>query len=816
MGACGAEERPATRADAGTDAARPGVALALDAPFAELSVAADNRPDGAPPAATLPVRDWQPDAAGRFTAPLPVRLRTPPEWRLPGDLRLLGPDGAPVARARSSERPEPAWGVEGDRLVLRAPQATGPPEPDAYRVEYAPAAAREARLNHRYSGIEPLDRFVRARAQAGAVSHAGLLLPAPGVAAWDLELPPAARLAFAPGVVRPEALDGPESDGVSFRVEVEAGGRSEEVWSQRVVGDAFEPVRVDLSRWSGQRVRLRFRTEPGGTSVFDYAFFADPVVAPRRDDPRRVMLVFVDTQRADHLGVYGYDRPTSPALDAFARDAVVFDAARSTAPWTLPSARSLLTGRYPEYWDRSETLPDALRARGFATAVFASNVFLSVNFDMQRGWGRHSLHFHAPAGEMVDRALAWLERQEGRDVLLMLQFMDPHLPYQEPAAYRKRFAGAAPDALGEHFLRPWVVNGPELSAGERDYVRGRYDNNVRYVDDELGRLFGRLRESDIVVYFSDHGEEFWDHGGFEHGHSLYDELLRVPLVLRAPGVAPARVEGPVSLLDVAPTVAELLGLPFEGDGVSLLPALRGDEAFGFALLQRKLAFGHPLYGDARWGVLLGSEKYVTSAGGEHLFNLARDPGEHTDLWTRQRRDALPAFRAHLAEALGREVVVAYRLAGDPARSEAEGPRRALLRVPGGFERAWVRDDPRARSRAEMRFEGETLRASWHAGGPDRVEVFAVPRAPIGESGPLELEVEGAGESERIRVEVPPGAGEEPPGEPLAEHRFASGGAVALGFAVVPLPEEGLSEARGFDAEAAEMLRALGYLEEDAP
>jgi hypothetical protein len=154
----------------------------------------------------------------------------------------------------------------------------------------------------------------------------------------------------------------------------------------------------------------------------------------------------------------------------------------------------------------------------------------------------------ASAQDQVDRALGWWKEQEGRDALLLVHLMDPHLPYDEPKRWRRLFpTQAAPEVLGERFFVEDVLAARmgDYPAAQQ-YIRDRYDNSIRYADDQLARLFGALRDEDLLVYLSDHGEEFSEHGGFEPGHTLYDELLRIPLLLRAPGLSARRVDAPYS------------------------------------------------------------------------------------------------------------------------------------------------------------------------------------------------------------------------------------------------------------------------------
>lgn len=810
--------KPVPAVDAG-----PTLALSVDLPFAELSIPADSRGGLAPPADVTVQSEWKltrgTSGSRTYVTDLPVRPRAMFFSNPPSGMALFDPEGKRITYGKGQQG---AWKFDAEALQLTLPKGADKPTPGQYKLRYPFATAREAALNHAFSGIEAPEDFVRTRVQAGPTSHAGLLLPAPATAAWDVTVPPAGELSFRPGLVEPETTDGAPSDGATFVVEVEIAGRVEPVWSQHLTQPSFEPVRLDLSRWAGEAVRLRFRTEPGDSARFDYAFFADPILATRKADPKRVVLVFVDTVRLDHLGLYGYERDTSKPLDEWAKGAVVFDQARSVAPWTLPTSRAALTGRQPEFWEAATTLQGKLRSQGWSTAFFNGNVYLSANFDMERDWGLHHSVKDAAADDQVDHALEWLEAQEGRDALLLVHLMDPHLPYREPSAYRYRYAkGDTPRALGgDGFARSTVARARLTDESDRQYVRDRYDNNLAFTHDELKRLFGVLRDDDVVVYFSDHGEEFWDHEGFEHGHSLFDELLRVPLVIKAPGLEARRVTEPVSLLDLAPTVMDALDVPFEGaDGTSLLPAARGEAAALQALAERDLAFGRPLYGPERWGVLHAGQKYSINEGREALYDIAKDPGERENLFAGAEDDVGAAWRPYLAGALDRVVAPGYRVV--PARGGGV-PREDLVvevTVPGGIAAAWVGDDPTDKSKASVSFEGDKLEARWHKGYGGSREVFFVPVQPLEQvTNGLVMTVrepDGTVDVQQVPADRAPGLGRIR--TPLTRSR-AEGRVIALSFGIAPQPAEGGKATVGADDELKAALEALGYAfdDEDEP
>jgi arylsulfatase A-like enzyme len=782
-------------------------ALAVDVPFAELAVPADSR-DGRAPAADVPVlTDWEllqaTQGAKTYDTRLPVRPRALFFFRPPEGMAVLDASGAEIPFGGPKRH---AWSFDGTTLTLSVGADAPAPAAGDVVVRYPFATERERALNRAWSKAKDDADFVRTRVQVGPDTYGGLLLPAPAIAAFDLDVPPAAELTFRPGLVPPETLDDAPSDGAVFTAEVEADGATQVVWTRTIDDPAFDLVRVDLSAWAGKHVRLRLRTEPGATSRFDYAFFGEPAVASRAADPRRVILIFADTMRADHLGLYGYERDTTVPIDTWAQQAAVFDQARSVAPWTLPSSRGILTGKQPELWDQAETLQHRLRARGWATGMFAANVYLSSNFDMDRDWGRHHCTRDGHATDAIDEALAFLADNEGRDTLLLVQLMDTHLPYMEPSSYRTRYAASTPPfEIGEHFDRNALSRAQPRTPEERQWVIDRYDNNVAYEADEVGRLLATLRPDDIVVYFADHGEELWDHGGFEHGHTLYDELLHVPLVMRIPGVAASRIAEPVSLLDITPTVLDALGMPTAGlDGVSLLAAARGDATAKSALAARDQAFGRPLYGNERWGVLHAGRKYATTAGNETLYDLGADPAESDDVLDADA-DGAATWRGRLGAALGRDATLGYRVVNGRVAAGEKGDTIALLTVPGGIRAAWVGADATNHSAATVKVDGEVATIRWDGAYDGVREVFVVPVGdPLAVTPTLGLDV-------RNGDELVHGTATGQATGPLVRVRSPRPVTVTYGIAPVPGAGEATS---GSDDEQSAWLQALGYQDDD--
>jgi arylsulfatase A-like enzyme len=284
--------------------------------------------------------------------------------------------------------------------------------------------------------------------------------------------------------------------------------------------------------------------------------------------PRNVVLITLDTTRADRLPAYGFASVLTPALDRLAREGVVFNRAMSVAPLTLTAHTSLLTGLYPPHHgvrDNADAALDAkyatvatiLQAAGFHTGAFVGSTVLSADRGLARGFdvyddgrSRGAKPPRRRSGDhVVDGALAWLDSIGSSPFLLWVHLYDAHAPQTLPTEYRRTYGDS--------------------------YVGG-----IAFEDAQVGRLIDaldrkHLLDSTAIVIAADHGESLGDHGEDEHGIFLYESTLHVPLIVRARGLAPTRVTGLVSLVDVLPTVLDLVGLPIQQvDGISLLQMLK--------------------------------------------------------------------------------------------------------------------------------------------------------------------------------------------------------------------------------------------------
>jgi arylsulfatase len=417
--------------------------------------------------------------------------------------------------------------------------------------------------------------------------------------------------------------------------------------------------------------------------------------APR---PRNVILLLVDTLRADRLGAYGYGRGTSPNLDAFARGAVRFGAARSQAACTFPSVNSILTSRWPAAFlgqpDRALGIPpgtpslaEILQARGFHTVAVSASAVVRRSpsrFNPGGGFGRGFDVFHEdcvwkPAG-CVNAAAAEHLKEGEKPLFLYLHYIDPHGPYQPPPEWKRRFATGAPAkewvAKGNpNPIGDWLYKGkpnPGLTPGDLQHLKDLYDEEIAYFDSQLAGLLASLRrtgllDDSIVVFAADHGEEFLEHGDIKHCRNLFDTSLRVPLLVRIPGVAAKTVARPVQNLDLVPTILDYLGIAagtarFEGR--SLRAEIEGDAR------AEEIQYG--LQGTLR-SASDGRFKLIQNlAGGPPvLFDLEADPGETRNVLAAQRRPFATlrgALAAWLVRSEGKGAADAGRAAQEKLRS----------------------------------------------------------------------------------------------------------------------------------------------------
>jgi len=408
-------------------------------------------------------------------------------------------------------------------------------------------------------------------------------------------------------------------------------------------------------------------------------------------EPRHLILISIDTLRADRLGTYAYERPTSPWLDALAARGVRFETVIAESSWTLPSHVALFSGLAPPLHGVEtptqripapvRTLPNVLWIHGFETLGFTGGAYLDPRFGFDRGFE----HYH-PVGLTLSGALAAAQRKLAeRDpddrFFLFLHTYDVHCPYEPPPRYALAFRSeeAAPVETAGRCGNPHF-NAMDLTPAQALHLSDRYDASIRHADDRLAAFAQWLAEEELLaetllVVVSDHGEELLEHGRIGHEDTLYRESLHVPWILAGPGLAPRVVEEPAGLADVAPTLLDLLGVPEKlGRGRSLADRVRGGDTAGAAPAPRfsrnewRIPLRSLVWG--RWHLVSWPE-----TGRSELYDWRSDPREMRDLWgrdperDRELRERLVQRDLALAEAPPTPV--------ERAPTPAEAERRLL-------------------------------------------------------------------------------------------------------------------------------------------
>ncbi len=385
-----------------------------------------------------------------------------------------------------------------------------------------------------------------------------------------------------------------------------------------------------------------------------------------------VLVITIDTLRADHLHSYGYDKPTSPRIDAFAEDAVLFEKVFCQSPETLPSHTSIFTGMHPRTHKaisheskvdpQITTLAEILAKRGYTTGAIISSHVLDAKYGLDQGFRSYlAIHYAFPdrkRQEMnereedptTDAAITWLRSKKNDRFFLWIHWFHPHRPYNPPPRYRETFAGnyAGPAAVDQNdwAMKVWKER---IGLAEKDiaYMRGLYDGEVAFTDVQVGRVLDELASLDLakntlVVVTSDHGEILYDHEYyFGHDIALYDECTMIPLVIRIPTLEAAqhRAKGLTQSIDIFPTILEALRIecPRDVEGKSLVPVIKGaaDATTQYAFSE---TFPFPEKCLPRHAVRTEDSKLIwredpPATVTKEFYDLKADPGEARNLYS---------------------------------------------------------------------------------------------------------------------------------------------------------------------------------------
>ncbi len=503
----------------------------------------------------------------------------------------------------------------------------------------------------------------------GGVPKRALVAPTPRTYSFYLHVPEGnAFFVFDYGADKP----------VTFAVHAETDPKSKsKLFSQSAQVGAWKQAKVDLSDFAGKAIRLDLTTQsdtPAAVGWGEPEIMVDSKVkgAPAASKPRNVILLVIDTVRADAFSAFNQaSEVRTPAFDKLAQESLVFLNAYNNENWTKPSVATILSGLYPTTHDTKrdqsvlpsdvELVSETLQSQGFDTAAFVANGFISDKFGFAEGWDVFRNYIRenkrSEAEYVYADALTWLTKPRDKPFFLYLQTIDPHVVYAVDKKYTNPYfselykgplgssvSGAEQVAMSK---RKWKVG--EL---DRKWVEALYYGEISYHDDHMGVFFRELKQQGLlantmIVVTNDHGEELGERGRWGHGHSLYEEMIRAPLLFHYPPIfSRGKRADVVEHVDIAPTIVDALGLkPLkDADGQSLLPLVRG------APESRPTYAVSEFLGGSR-ALRVGRWKLIRSARGlGKLYDIMEDPQERKNR-AKQAPIALRVCEVYLGEAL---------------------------------------------------------------------------------------------------------------------------------------------------------------------
>ena len=595
----------------------------------------------------------------------------------------------------------------------------------------------------------------------------------------------------------------------AYRFSLVVDGIVEAHWDQSLTNPKHRqwfPVAHDLSHIQPGEHTITLRVEAiDGARPLDTLAWSGPRIF--RKDPRTartVVLVVIDTLGNHRLGHNGGREGVSPILDQMAREGTVFRQAWAAAPWTLASTSGLLTGFDPDSTgtgdyrpgDRSThnptpihmsvtTLAERLQANGWDTEAALSNPFLHRRFNTDQGFRRFTDFGSSPdqgqAAVGIRKVLEWLDRPTGGDRFFYVHLLDPHIPYRAPRANTARFVdpdyqGTGSGGLSGADFAPFVNRKKKPSKEELANMLALHDAEIHYTDEQVGRLMDALRKQaseTLVIVTSDHGEEFWEHESVEHGHTLYPEVLGVPLIFWGHGIPSQSDSNPVSILSVPATILEWAKTDVPAD---IAPSLFEPIAARASIPYEAVTASHLLYGDQRFILRQGDEVYIYNVAETRSRTtravVAKAPAEYYDLSTDpamyhnriESIDVLPIHRKLLPKVAAsmddRIVVVVVPQGTDDVPIEVE-----VLSPSGVGQYMWDYIAPaKGSSDVPRTIDVDPREGIARARTTSRLAMFGIHAADTPDKVEVRVRVAG-GEAEHIPVhaldDIPPNIGESP-------------------------------------------------------
>ncbi len=401
---------------------------------------------------------------------------------------------------------------------------------------------------------------------------------------------------------------------------------------------------------------------PGGPKDMGSPIGYDEKYEDYRCPDCNVIILTIDTLRADHLGSYGYFRNTSPNIDRFAEDGVLFTKAYAQASATSQSVSSFMTSKSPSKFRRYNkklgyervTLAEILKENGYKTAGIVTNPWLKEEMGFAQGFDDYSYVPHYNYGfkssnEVNKRALDWLKENKDEKTFLWLHYLEPHAPYRshEEYQYDPGYQGRFKDNFTNIDANTYKNPDLKLTDEEIYHINALYDGEINYIDNSIGNLLSELKrtglyDNTIIILTSDHGDEFREHGGTGHDHTLYNELINVPLIIKGPGVENITSDNQVRLMDVVPTILDILKVKADRsfDGVSLMP-LFNRKNYNLEVYSKMENHHASIISKDEWKVILKFRemKFVPDKDVEwekietrkELYDLKEDPDEQNNL-----------------------------------------------------------------------------------------------------------------------------------------------------------------------------------------